>query len=173
MTSPVAIGPFAATVDAVYNLAPEAERVTDGNLSKLPTPITEDTVARWVEEVSAAVSVGIGPWASFTGPTLERVSAAARAVVANGAASYLEAARYPTRADLNDSTYAGVLWRRYTDGVATLAGQVTALIDAGGPDVIIFTGRAGPFGVFPEPYFVDGDPWSPPALLCGDPRAAW
>lgn len=149
---------FGTPVGAVYALCPEAERVTDPNASRLPTPITETTVAGWIVDISSAVAVGIGPWGSFTGPTLESIRAAARAVVANGAASYLEAARYPTAAGLNDSNYAGMLWARYTVGVEALKAQVTELLDSGGGDVVTpETGRA--VAAFPATYFGDGVFW--------------
>src|SRR5664279_5360870 len=45
--------PFDCTVDAVYALAPETERLTDGATSRMPTPITEATVAGWITEVGA------------------------------------------------------------------------------------------------------------------------
>ena len=82
--------PFDCTVDAVYALAPETERLTDGATSRMPTPITEATVAGWITDVGAQV----------------------------GAASYLEAARYPTTSGLNDSSYPGVLWGRSRGGPA-------------------------------------------------------
>lgn len=170
---PAVYGVFDATVDSVYDLVPEADRVTDANNSTLPTPITEDTVARWLVAVSDAVAAGIGDWRGFTGDNLEAVKAAGRAVVANGAASYLEAARYPTRAGLDDSTYAGVLWTRYTQGVTALAESVAASVatgdTGGGADSV----QSGPFGAgFPDPFFVDGDPYAPWSEPC-DPRAAW
>ena len=48
--------PFDCTVDAVYALAPEAERLTDGATSRMPTPITEATVAGWITDVGAQVA---------------------------------------------------------------------------------------------------------------------
>lgn len=157
----VGVGVFDTLVDAVYALCPEADRVTDANNgSRLQTPITEDTVASWIVDVSAAVDAGIGPWGDITGTVvLARVTAAARAVVANGAASYLEAARYPTRANLNDSTYAGVLWQRYLAGLAQLKAEVKEIITDDDPGDVDVDGRGGPFGRFPCTYFVDGIAW--------------
>lgn len=158
---PGAYGVFQTTLDAVYDLCPEAERVTDANASQLPTPITEDTVARWIEDISNAVSAGIGPWPMIAGPAGERIQAAAKAVIANGAASYLQAARYPTRASSNDSTYSGVLWLRYQQGLDALKAQVTAIIDEGGTEVVPEPGAGtkGPYGAFPPTYFADGTWW--------------
>jgi hypothetical protein len=48
--------PFDCTVDAVYALAPETERLTDGATSRMPTPITEATVAGWITDVGAQVA---------------------------------------------------------------------------------------------------------------------
>jgi hypothetical protein len=154
-------GVFDTTVDAVYDLAPEADRVTDPNNSTLPTPITEDTVARWIVDISNAVAGSIGPWGDITGEVaLSGVKSAARACIANGAASYLEAARYPTRANMNDSSYAGVLWARYTAGVTALKEQVKLIIAEDDPGEVEQGGPSGgPFGSFPPTYFADGMWW--------------
>lgn len=130
------IGTFKCTVDLVYALCPEAERVTDSNQSGLNTPITEVTVEQWVLDLDASVNAAIGAWSVITGTTRDEIVAAGRRVVADGAASYLEAARYPTRASLNDSTYAGVLWERYLAGVAALRARVTEILDTGGEGVV-------------------------------------
>lgn len=162
---------FGCTVDAVYQLAPEAERLTDPAGSALATPITESTVQQWIIDVSSALSAGIGDWADLTGDTLLGVQAAGRAVVACGAASYLEAARYPTHSSMNDSSYAGVLWLRYTEGMASLAATVKAAVDAGGEDVTPDVRESGPFGSFPPAYFADA-----PVQLVGavvDPTGVW
>ena len=154
------IGMFGCTVESVYALAPEAERVTDGNNSRMPTPITEDTVAGWITDIDAEVAgalvrinlIGVGP-------NLTTLQTAARTVVANGAASYLEAARYPTRSSLNDTTYAGVLWGRYQAGVTALVSQLNAVIVDAGSDVGTTGAESGPFGVFPCTYFTDDEEW--------------
>lgn len=164
MTAPTGLAPFGTLVDDVYDLTPEVERVTDPNQSNLPTPITEDTVGRYITSVSSAVAAGIGPWGTLTGGSLDAVKAAARTVVANGAASYLQAARYPSRAGVNDSSYAGVLWQRYESGLAALKAEVARIIDAGtgtGPDPEdpLVGSNGGPFGSFPLTYFADGAQW--------------
>jgi len=164
------VGVFAALVDAVYRLAPDAERISEtNNDARMPTPITEETVKAWVIEVSDAVSIGIGPWGNLTGDTLERVRAAARAVVANGAASYLQAARYPTKSTLNDSSYAGVLWERYKEGLANLKALIAELLEDGGEDIVVpGAGSGGGFGSFPAPYFLDAPSQRDPVVLDGD-----
>lgn len=160
MTAPVGIGDFACTVEAVYKLTPEAERVTDPAASTLQTPITEGTVAGWVFDLSGEVSARIGEWDELNVPHKARVVAAARVVVANGAASYLEAARYPTRS--SGDSYAAVLWDRYISGIEALALIVAFLIkdeegvdpgpgeDDGGPSRVQFS--------FPPPFFTDSLP---------------
>jgi hypothetical protein len=152
-------GVFDALVDAVYALCPEADRVTDSNQSGLSTPITEDTVRTWLLDVSAFVDARLGRWHELTGATLTRITSAARTVVTDGAASYLEAARYPTRASLNDSTYAGVLWDRYQTGLLALQADVTELFDDPGADGDVAASTSGPYGAFPPTYFADGMWW--------------
>lgn len=157
---PTGYGVFNTTVESVYALAPEAERVTDPNTSRMPTPITEATIGGWITDLSAQVAGAalrlnlIDP-----GPVLDGLYASARSVVACGAASYLEAARYPTRASLNDSTYAGVLWARFTTGTTALVAQLNAVIVDAGVEVETTGTESGPFGYFPRKYFTDGMIW--------------
>ena len=159
-------GVFATTVEAVYALAPEAERITDPADSRMPTPITEATVAGWILDLSAQLA-GAALRLNLVdpGPVLDDLHASARATVACGAASYLEAARYPTRAGLNDSSYAGVLWARYQQGTAALVVQLDAAIMDAGPEIEHVGPESGPFGRFPDPFWADLGPYEAPQGL--------
>ena len=88
---------------------------------------------------------------SARAPDLDAITAACRAVVACGAASYLEAARYPTTSGLNDSSYPGVLWGRSRGGLLAVQRQLAAVIGLAGPEVLDVGPTPGPFAAFPDP----------------------
>lgn len=168
--APAVYGSFATTIDAAFRLCPEAERVTDPNESRLPNPITEDTIAAWIVEVSDLLGTMIGEWDELTGATATRVIAGCRAAVANGAASYMEAARYPTQ----QSGYAATLWARFLAIAAALAETIAHEIGEGGGDVEPPADASGgaPYAAFPATYFTDADPlypWVQPL----DPSTSW
>ncbi len=152
-------GEYLVTVDSVYSLVPEAERINDPNESKLPTPITEATVAGWIEDVSAVVSSRLVALNGVPdGPTKTAIRGAARTLVASAVASYVEAARYPT----SENPYAVALWERYSTGLDGLSAQVDTLIDEGGADPGVDGGlgiHGGPFAAFPWPRFYDRIQW--------------
>ena len=131
------VGIYGASVAGVRALVPEARL-----LDTLPTGpgvygVTFAQVEEWLREVTGVVAIKLDGWERLsTDPTAvvlningapagpsdrEQLIAAARTIVHNGAAAYLEAARHPERARPNDSSYADVLWRRYELGLEQLA----------------------------------------------------
>lgn len=140
------VPPFGATVAGVEALLPDAT-IYD----VLPAGrkgVTKAQTAAWLDELSGRVAIRLGGWARLRATVLdgEPVDAAtpytqlvdaARTVVHNGAASYVEAARFPERAAAADTSYAGVLWARFTDGLADLAGWLEReLAEADNVDVV-------------------------------------
>lgn len=164
---PTPVEPFDATVAGVQALLPHATLY-----DALPTGrrgVTTANVTAWLTELSNRVDLRLSGWrrlratataeeeaAGHPAP-LARLTAYARDLVHNGAASYAEAARFPERADTTDTAYAGVLWARFTSGLdeltawlkdeLTVEGELEPGPDAGiGGDVAYS---------FPDPF-----PWS-------------
>lgn len=141
------VPPFGATRDGVTGLVPEAKLIAgEGPVPDGRYGVTEAQVDRWIDELSEVVAVELDGWErlsndAVTAETLDgtvtvvvegdrdRFLGSARAIVHNGAASYLEAARHPERASVNDTSYAAVLWQRYTDGLARLAAWLTKRLE--------------------------------------------
>lgn len=141
------VPPFGATRDGVTGLVPEARLTRDNQLVEGRYGVSEGQVDRWIDELSGDVSVRLDGWERLSNTaTLEdpqadpsvvlvagdrdRLRAWAAGVVHNGAASYLEAARHPERAGVNDTSYAAILWDRYVTGLDTLAAWLTDRLDA-------------------------------------------
>lgn len=141
------VAPFGASVAGVTSLVPEARLWTSSNPIPAGTyAVTIDQVAAWVDELTGVVAMTLDGWqrlnavavAPETTSDRDQLVAYARTVVHNGAASYLEAARHPERAGVNDTSYAAVLWARYTDGLTRLTAWLATRLAAGdtadGPD---------------------------------------
>lgn len=143
------VPPFSATVDGAAALVPEAtlpEALGPGERG-----VTVGQVAAWVASLSGRLEVRLTGWRRLRDvPTDEetaagdlaprdRLRAAAADLVHNGAASYLEAARFPERAAQSDTSYAAVLWARFVEGEDLLATWLEAELDtdgAGDGDVV-------------------------------------
>lgn len=156
------VEPFGATAAGAVALVPEARLLT------APPPVgkygvTEAQVEAWVAELSGAVAMRLTGWQRLTDEPLapevdsdrDQLVTAARAAIHNGAASYLEAARHPERADVNTTTYAGVLWDRYLTGLNTITGWLAIRLAEGAPGDDLEQ-RGGIASAFPAPTFVDG-----------------
>lgn len=166
VTAPVP--PFGATRAGVVSLTPEAKLIAGDTVPVGRYGVTEAQVDAWLDELSDAVAMALDGWEGLDdtpviaddGVTVlidgdrTRLVGAARTVVHNGAASYLEAARHPERATVNDTSYAAVLWARYTAGLDRLVGWLTARLDR--PDQGDAEGAlAGPAYAFPAPLIGD------------------
>jgi hypothetical protein len=140
------VAPFGATRAGVTGLVPEARLVPGDALVEGRYGVTEAQVDRWLDELSGDVSVRLDGWERLsnvavvdtTGPEpveliagdRDRLRAWAAGVIHNGAASYLEAARHPERAAVNDTSYAAVLWARYEAGLDKVAAWLEERLDA-------------------------------------------
>lgn len=159
------VPPFAATAAGAWSLVPEA-RLYDG---PMPPPdgvyaVTVAQVEAWVAELTGAVAMRLDGWQRLSDTPVEPETTSdrdqlidyARTVIHNGAASYLEAARHPERAAVNDTSYAAVLWERYRAGLEDLVGWLTgrlARADAG--DAPAPAPAGGLAYSFPPPLFGD------------------
>lgn len=156
--------PFGATIAGVNALVPEA------TLLSAPTPgqygVTTGQVDAWLDELSGRVAMRLDGWqvlptipvAPETTSDRDQAAAYARDVVQNGAASYLEAARHPERASVNTTTYAAVLWERFTAGLEDVAGFVARRLAKGDPTTGGDTAAgssSSSVGAFPDPTFID------------------
>jgi len=165
------VAPFGATRDGVTGLVPEARLVPGDVVVDGRYGVTEAQVDRWLDELSGDVSVRLDGWERLTDvDTLAednvtvlvegdrtRLRAWAAGVIHNGAASYLEAARHPERAGVNDTSYAAVLWDRYTAGLDKVAAWLEKRLDAiEAGDTAEPAVELGGIGYsFPEPLFGD------------------
>lgn len=156
--------PFGATLDGVKALIPHAAVVE--TLGPGDRGVTAAQARAWVASLSSAVDLRLTGWNLLrAAPTAEetaagqpapqaRLKAAAADLVHQGAASYLEAARFPERARPADTSYAEVLWRRYTEGLEALTAWLeTELEDTEGGIVEGATAGLGIAYSFPEASF--------------------
>lgn len=165
------VAPFGATRDGVTGLVPEARLVPGDVLIEGKYGVTEAQVDRWLDELSGDVSVRLDGWELLTNtPVLDvdevtvlvdgdrtRLRAWAAGIVHNGAASYLEAARHPERAGVNDTSYAAVLWDRYVTGLDRVAAWLEERLadpDAGDTEEPA-ADSLGPAFSFPTPLIGD------------------
>lgn len=160
------VEPFGATGKGAADLVPEARLIPGDTVPAGKYGVTEAQVEAWVRELTGAVALRLAGWQGLSATPVapettsdrDQLIAYARTIVHNGAASYLEAARFPERASNADTSYAAVLWARYRDGLADLAGWLEARLDEGTvteptpPDA----GSDGPIGSFPAVLFGDG-----------------
>lgn len=167
------VAPYGATRAGVTALVPEARLIAgDGPVPAGKYGITEGQVDAWVDELSDTVALRLDGWERLTNvPVLaedevtvliagdrDRLVGHARTLVHNAAASYLEAARHPERANnVNDTSYAAVLWERYRAGLEDLAGWLTLRLEdpQAGDELEVAATTAGAHS-FPEPLFGDG-----------------
>lgn len=161
------VDPFGATAKGAADLVPEARLLT----AEAPAGkygVTEAQVEAWVREVTSTVAMRLDGWEHLSNtPVLDdtgavvikgdrdRLAGSARTVVHNGAASYLEAARHPERAAVNDTSYAAVLWDRYRTGLEDLVGWLTARLAKAEADDTPTAYAGGPAYSFPPPLFGD------------------
>jgi hypothetical protein len=119
---------FGASLDGVRSLIPEAK--LPDTLPPGTRGVTSGQAAAWLGDLSRRVALRLTGWEQlrFT-PTAEDVElarptprdqfiAAARDLVHTATASYVEAARFPERAE---NGYPAVLWRRFEEGLTGLA----------------------------------------------------
>jgi hypothetical protein len=134
--------PFGASVQGTWSLVPEARLWNaEGMPAEGVYAVTAAQVRAWVEELTGVVAMTLDGWQRLSdepvSPELtsdrDQLIEYARTVIHNGAASYLEAARHPERARQNDTSYAAVLWARYTDGLDRLSAWLTKRLAAGEP----------------------------------------
>lgn len=183
---PTPANPYSVTVEAVHSLVPYRRLdVPTGSAPAGTATVSEADILRWIADLSqsltarlmvlagAADIIVIAEDGTLTAGTLpdaaERfaiISGVARDAVTNGAASYWEAAMNPERQGVNDTTYAGVLWARYTAGIGaleTLMGQWLSQgeIPGGGIDDggFMYPGYGWISSLFPPPAFSDSIRW--------------
>lgn len=169
-TATAPVPPFGATRAGVLSLTPEAKLIAGDTVPDGRYGVTEAQVDAWLDELTDAVTMTLDGWEALDDtPTLAgdgttvlvdgdrtRLIGAARTIVHNGAASYLEAARHPERATVNDTSYAAVLWARYTAGLDRLSAWLTRRLEQPEPgdDAAVELG-ASAFS-FPTPLVGDG-----------------
>lgn len=158
------VAPFGATRVGVTALVPEA-RLTpgDGPLPAGKYGLTEAQVDRWVDELTDSAAMRLDGWqrlatdpvAPETTSDRDQLIGNVRNVIHNGAASYLDAARHPERANPTDSSYAEVLWARYRTGLDEVAAWLERRLAAPTGGDATAPESAGIAYSFPAPLFGD------------------
>lgn len=134
IVEPVEPVTWGCTVDDVLRLLPGVV-ITDGVLSdsgpsnpmyvSTGRRVTREDVQGFIWMVASRVSARAWKFEQAPERFRENVHTMARDLVANGAASYTQAALYPAGTGSNDGGgYAGVLWARFQTQLDTLAEQV-------------------------------------------------
>jgi hypothetical protein len=146
--------PFGATVTGVAALVPSApirDQIPAGQKG-----ITTAQVETWLDELSNTVDLRLAGRERLRDEARKTALVdAARGVVCNGVASYVEAARFAERAAVADTSYAEVLWRRYQSGLVELVALLTGWLDDE-DDAVPEPGGGSPAWSFPETAFPDG-----------------
>jgi hypothetical protein len=166
--TPVTVPPFGATVAGVRALIPDApipEQLATGVKG-----VDAGMVRGWLRELSGRVDRRLAGWrglrlernaeetAEDAPSPREALIETAAGLVHTAAASYTEDARFPTRAEQNDSRYGAVLWRRFEAGLAELDGWLRDQLDEGDEGDLEPEAAAAdaPAYSFPLPAFPDG-----------------
>lgn len=132
IVEPVEPVTWGATVDDVLRLLPGVV-ITDGVISEPSNSmyvgtgrkVTREDVQGFIWMVASRVSARAWKFEQAPERFRENVRTMARDLVANGAASYTQAALYPAGTATNEGGgYAGVLWERFQTQLDTLAEQV-------------------------------------------------
>lgn len=165
------VPPFGATREGVLALVPEVRlRAADTEPAPGQYGITAAHVDSWIDDLTDSVAMALDGWERLSNVAVygddnvtvvvlgdrDRLRGSARTLIHNGVASYVEAARHPERAAVNDTSYAEVLWRRYTDGLDRLVlwfrGRLANPEDG---DELGGVAHGGPAFGFPAPLFGD------------------
>lgn len=152
MPSPIGIEPFGTSVADVAALVPEASIPETRGAGQ--RAVIESDVEAWITQLTATAQVTLDDWQRLPEARRVKVQEVARTLIANAAASYLEAARAPERSGPATTTYAEVLWTRWTTGLESLAEQVRKWLDDQ-PE----TSLSKPAARFPAPVIIDRPRW--------------
>ena len=161
IVEPVEPVTWGCTVDDVLRLLPGITVQTDQGqgpsnvlYSGKGRSVTREDVEHYILWVASRVSARV--WRLDASPERFRdnVRTMARDLVANGAASYVQAAVFPAGTGPNDGGgYAGVLWARFQTQLDDLAAQVEDAVTNPGEDGL---GVGGPVSSSaPAPFFSD------------------
>ncbi len=143
------------TVADVAALVPEATIPEERETGQ--KAVIESEVEDWIASLTATVTLQCDGWTRLPAERLDVFEQVAQTIVACGAASYLEAARAPERAGMADTSYAGVLWERWREGLTGLQAIVREwLMDPEpGGSLSLLGGAAS----FPDPSIPDNPAW--------------
>ncbi|ALY09340.1 hypothetical protein FDH48_gp10 [Arthrobacter phage Jawnski] len=164
---------WGVTVDEVSALAPHIGLYSSTTEPETPVDdvfgetakgkVSRDDVEKFIVDVAGRVSVRLWQLARLVPDTEPRnvFAQACHDLTVTGAAHYLVAAAFPSNAGVNDdSSLAGLLWKRFEDGLDDLAAQLAAIIDDGDDTVVLpRVPKAVVTGTFPAPMFPDGLRW--------------
>ncbi|WNM67255.1 hypothetical protein SEA_WYBORN_12 [Arthrobacter phage Wyborn] len=165
---------WGATVDEVSALAPHIGLYDDSTVVAEPVDdvfgetaagkVSRADVEGFITDVAGRVSLRLYRLARIVpaSPTYDVLAQACHDLTVTGAAHYLVAAAFPAMAGVNDATnLAGLLWKRFEDGLDDLVAQLDQIIADGDSTAVLPNARvigAGS-GNFPAPLFPDGIRW--------------
>lgn len=153
--------PWGSTVAGVRDLLPDATIYPAGALPAGRRGVTEPQTRTWLVGLTGRASLYLDGWEKLSdtvedGASLsdrQRFADLARDAVQNGAASYVEAARFPEQQTKATTSYAAVLWERYEATLAQLKTWLDDRLSAGIVDPTTGAVTAAIEFDFPPPSF--------------------
>ena len=135
----------------IYFGAPSAGSSNPRYAQNTTASISDDVIRQFIYDAAADVSARIHRYEQVPERTRETLRLKARAVVADGAAHYVQSAWFPSSSDPNNgSAYAERLWERFSTRLDTLGALVDDEADSG---PLSASGRVS--YEFPAPMFPD------------------
>jgi len=128
------VGVYGVSIADIGALVKSTVIVPETSALRQDKSATYEQVIAWIEQLSAGTFTAIPNIGRVpAGDALDTLNAGVKYAVACGVASTLVAALFPEIAKPSDQqSYAAILWKRYTDGVAN-ANTAIATIIRGGP----------------------------------------
>lgn len=123
--------------------------------------VTTSEVTAWIEQLTGRLDAMLTDLdrVNTASSTYTSLVTSGRDAIANGVASYIEAAGHPEQAATAESSYATVLWDRWQTITSQLRNDLAAALDANGPGVGPPTGRSAAAWSFPPPALPDNKRW--------------
>ncbi|ASR78041.1 hypothetical protein SEA_TIMINATOR_11 [Arthrobacter phage Timinator] len=164
---------WGATVDEVSALVPHIGLYDNSTQPQTPVDdvfgetaagkVSRSDVEQFITDVAGRVSLRVHRMSRLL-PESEPRSVIAQAchdLTVTGAASYLVAAAFPSQAGINDQTsHAGLLWKRFEDGLDDLVAMLDGVIDEADDTVVLPKPLRSAASVSsPPPMFPDEQRW--------------
>lgn len=143
---------YGATIDEVKSHLPHLELEREASEIGGEGRLSETDVNRFIESMGRWVRARIGSLEGLDADKIEAAEGLARTAVVLGAATWAEAGAFPERADIATTTYAGFLYKAYTDALNELLESLGIGTESGGGDTAPGVPDK-PAAAFPPPLF--------------------